>query len=854
MTVMTKCAILAAGTSLLAFAPAMAQSEPAVTAAVSDADDSNSIVVTARRREERLTDVPAAISVVTAETLAAKGITTPSQLTQAVPSLQQSSSGYGNATPHFLIRGQRQQLEFIQSDQSVGIYVDEIVVPRQQGLNAGLFDIANIQVLKGPQGTLFGKNQTGGAILFTSETPKSEFGGNLTAAVGNYDARRLEGALNIPITDSLQIRLAGQINRRDGYMHNVSDDRYYNDTHTDGWRVSVHYAPGQGVLENWLIVSGSKEKEIGALPKQLPQYLGLPGVGTSGLFTLFGNPQGDALYSGLIQKQARTFGRFETAGVSPYQLASGKNIDIDNFAVTNKTEWHINDNVTLRNIFGYRYLNSYQSANIAGVAGFNLIPGTTATTATAARLVSPLGPDGLPQLSGNIVCGPQSGYNCLTVGFYSMNYTKQRQVSEEVNLLGKLFDSKLDYIVGGYYFREHGVGITSNFVPISQAPRIGIAQNEPANESKAVFGQVTWHVLDSVSLTGGLRQTWDRRETNARNAISLKDYFPWSGDGIVNADGVNATCGLQNSPTTFLPNNTPTNPDNCLLSASAKFSKLTYSASVDWHLDKDTLLYFVTRRGYRSGGFNQSATLQSATNPTVLTPFRPETVTDYEVGLKGSWRLGGMRAELNVAAYRNNYNDIQRALTTLVGSRTVTANAATATIQGIEVEAKLEPTNWLELSGYYSYINAKFKKFIVPNNGLFRDVGDFTRSKFSGVPTDSGGATVRLHGDLPNDNGTLSASADYYGQTGYYLQDNNFDAITQTFIAAEYVPGYALLGANLSWQGVMGKSIDANFNIRNITNKRYITGGVDGSTSRIGTLAHFLGEPRMYTFTVSYHF
>ncbi|CAN5183400.1 TonB-dependent receptor [soil metagenome] len=847
-------ATLALGCSAFAYAvPAMAQ-QPAESSASASAEMDSAIVVTARRKEERLMDVPAAISVVSAETLMAKGISSPTQLTQAIPSLQQSSSGFGNSTPHFLIRGQRQQLEFMQSDQSVGVYVDEIVVPRQQGLNAGLFDIANVQVLKGPQGTLFGKNQTGGAILFTSQMPKSDFGGYGSVTIGDYNARKFEGAINIPITDSLQVRLAGQVNRRDGYIHNISDNRYYGDNHTDGWRASVHFAPANLPLENWLIVAGSQQNEIGAISKQFSETIGLPGVGTSGLFTLFGSPEGDRLYSAAIRSQAASFGKWESGGVGQYQLANGNNVQIKNFSVTNKTEINLSDTVTLRNIFGYRYLNSYQSANIGGVAGFLFQPGTTATNASAARLVAPVDANGVPQPMGNVVCGPQSGFNCVAVGFHSFNYIEQRQISEEVNLLGSVFDGKIDYILGGYYFREHGTQITSNFVPISHAPRIGIPQNEPVNQSTAVFGQLTWHPVSTVSVTGGLRQTWDKRVTNARTVTSLVSYFPWTG-GLIPADGVVATCGLQSSTTTFLPNNTASNPNNCRLSATANFQKLTYTASIDWHVTKDMLLYFVTRKGYRSGGFNQSATLQSAANPTVLTPFNPETVTDYEVGFKGNWRFdNGMRAGLNVAAYTNGYKDIQRALTTLVGSKSVTANAATATIKGIEVEARFEPTPWIEFTGYYSYIQPKFDAFIVPNNGLYRDTGDFTQSKFSGVSSDSGGATIRLHEDVPGDKGTLSASMDYYGQTGTYLQDNNFDARTQSYLVAEYVPGYWVLGANIGWQRVLGKPVDASFNIRNITNKRYITGGVDGSTSGIGTLSYYVGEPRMFTFNLTYRF
>lgn len=856
--------VLVAGCSLLALAtPAHAQdrAEPAQASAAGAASLDGAIVVTARRREERLMDVPAAVTVVNAETLKAKGITAPTDLIHAVPSLQQTSSGFGNSTPHFIIRGQRQYLEFIQSDQSVGVYVDEVVVPRQQGLNSGLFDMANVQVLKGPQGTLFGKNQTGGAILFTSQAPQPDFGGFISATAGNYDARRFEGAINIPLSDDLQVRLAGLMNRRDGYVHNVTDGRDYNDTHTNGWRVSVHYAPAGLPIENSLIVSGSSQEEIGAITKLPPSYIGKPGnatlgyfVGKSSLFTLFGNPAGDALTTAAIQSQARSYGKWESGGVSQYQLPNGNNVDIKTFSVTNKTELSLGDTTTLRNIFGYRYLNSYQSSNMGGTAGFLLTPGTTVATVNASRLVAPLDANGVPQPAGNIVCGPQSGFDCVVAGvFDSMNYTKVRQVSEELTLVGKAFDTRLDYILGAYYFREHGEGATSNFTPLSVGSRMGTAQNRPSNESKAVFGQVTLHVIDAIAVTAGLRQTWDRRKTDSRSVTIVPNYYPVQG-GLVPADGVLGTCSLVGDSGT-LPNNTPDNPDNCSFKGTAKFDQLTYTFSVDWHPTPDMLVYAATRKGYRSGGFNQSATVNTTAQPTVLTPFRPETVTDYEIGFKGNWRFaGGMGAGLNLALYRNNYDDIQRGLTSVAGNKLVTANAADATIQGLEVEARFEPTHWLELSGYYSYVDAKFKTFNVPNNGLFRDFGDFSKARFSGVPKHSGSATLTVHGDVPDDKGRWSASVDYYGQTGVYLQDNNYNASIQAYVPAQYMPAYWLLGLNVGWTNVMGRPFDASFNIRNLMKKQYYSGGVDASGSGIGTTAFFLGEPRLVTFNLTYHF
>ncbi len=650
----------------------------------------------------------------------------------------------------------------------------------------------------------------------------------------------------------MQLRFAGQINRRDGYIRNVTDGRDYNDIHTDGWRVSAHFAPAELPLENWLIVSGSRQKEIGAIAKQLPQYLGLPGVGTSGIYAAFGNANGfDAINAAAINAQARSYGKWEAGGIGQFQLPDGTNVDITNFSVSNKTEFGLSDNMTLRNIFGYRFVRSYQSSSV-GVAGYLLKPGTTGTNASAASLFVPI-PDPInapntPAPAGNIVCGPQSGVDCIVGGNWGLlNYTKQRQVSNELSILGNAFDGTLDYILGAYYFREYGDGVTSNYVPLSTPGGRRLAQNQPANQSHAIFGQVTWKPIPTVSVTGGLRNTWDRRETNSRTATPLMLVKDWR--GLILADGVNATCALTNDSGAL-----PNTPDGCLISAKTNFKKLTYTASIDWKPFPDTLLYVVTRKGYRSGGFNQSTTADTtATGFSVTTPFRPETVT--EIGFKGNWRWdNGMAAGLNVAAYRNKYADIQRAVSTIAGNRSVTINAADAVIKGLEIEARFEPTPWLELTGYYSLIDATFNRFDIPATGVYRDAGSYAGAKFSGVPTDSGGATITLHTELPNGMGRVAASMDYYGQTGTWLQDNNFNAITKTFILADYMAGYWLLGANLSWTNVMGKPVDLGFNIRNINNKQYLTAGVDGSTSGIGTVTHFIGEPQMYTVSLKYRF
>src|SRR3546814_700360 len=159
-----------------------------------------------------------------------------------------------------------------------------VVQNRPQGINSGLFDLESVQVLKGPQGTLFGRNTTGGAVLISPVTPTDEFEGYVTAGVGNYAARRLEGALNIPITETLAVRLAGSLVRRDGYTRSVTTGQKLDDQHKDSYRVSVRWTPTDNI-ENRLVATWFEADENGSAYKLLtvvPSVLG-PTINASNL-------------------------------------------------------------------------------------------------------------------------------------------------------------------------------------------------------------------------------------------------------------------------------------------------------------------------------------------------------------------------------------------------------------------------------------------------------------------------------------------------------------------------------------------------------------------------------------------
>src|SRR5690625_1385329 len=185
------------------------------------------VVVTARRREERLQDVPVSMTVLNQESMHNNNIVNAGDIATYTPSLQ-TNSRFGSDSTNFAIRGFSQELR---TTSSVGVYFAEVVAPRganttQTGDGAGpgdFFDLENVQILKGPQGTLFGRNTTGGAVVLTPKKPTDEFEGYIEGSVGNYDMHRVQGVVNIPITDNLRSRFGVDYQERDGYLKNISD-------------------------------------------------------------------------------------------------------------------------------------------------------------------------------------------------------------------------------------------------------------------------------------------------------------------------------------------------------------------------------------------------------------------------------------------------------------------------------------------------------------------------------------------------------------------------------------------------------------------------------------------------------
>ena len=210
---------------LLASAVFLTSALPGRAAAQNDTPEARPLIeevtVTARRREESNQRVPVAITSVTGEALENASIQRVEELRFVAPSLQISPTPFGNSVPGYTVRGQRQLEALATQDPSVVVYFADVPMMRPHGTNGAFFDIANVQVLKGPQGTLFGRNTTGGAVLINPKLPTSVFEGEISAGFGNYGAYDATGVINVPITDALAVRAAGQFRQSDGYTARI---------------------------------------------------------------------------------------------------------------------------------------------------------------------------------------------------------------------------------------------------------------------------------------------------------------------------------------------------------------------------------------------------------------------------------------------------------------------------------------------------------------------------------------------------------------------------------------------------------------------------------------------------------
>jgi iron complex outermembrane receptor protein len=627
--------------------PAAAQSADRTAGQVTSAEqpdaaavhDSGDIVVTARRRSEKLQDTPVAISAFSAELLQDRQILQTQDLERVTPSLQFKPAGQlsGNsASSVVFIRGVGQVDPTAAVDPGVGIYLDEVYLGRAVGGAIDFGDIDGVEVLRGPQGTLFGRNTIGGAILVRTRQPElGVLGGRARFRVGDDSLYEGFAALNIPLGDTLAARISGGFRKRHGYVIRAFDGRDLGNDNSRSLNAALKWVPSPD-FDLFVRADYSRRDEHGApfvfagineqapVPAIVSVAAGCPGATIPFAPITPGDPRFGAPNVPLIN-DTRCANDFQARG----DFVNGGTADV----MSNSKVWGVGAtaNIRLTDVASVKLISSYRETQSRGIRDADNTPFLIITT---------------------------------DVG------SKSTQLSQEVQL--QLNWHSVSAIVGGYYFNE--VTDERATVPLAfppSPPVIGsLLAGGPASrdlqisrlktDSVAGFAEVSVKPVDGLELTGGLRYTTDRKTFLG----TVMNLFP-------------STQPDPNPlPTLAIPEGGPLYIYHRPFTDS--FSKLTGSASAQYRWSPAISTYISYAKSFKSGGFNTRYNAAPAGN--VPLPFDAENVTSYEAGIKTNF--SGLR--LNLAVFQANYNDIQ--LIFRQGVVPLLFNAGKARIRGAEAE------------------------------------------------------------------------------------------------------------------------------------------------------------------------
>lgn len=657
-----------AAVSLIALTtPAWAQPAPAEPE-VQEQGGIADIVVTAQRRAQSVQDVPIAISAFSGEQLRAQGVSNTLQLGQYIPNLvAQNNTGIGSANAYYL-RGLGNTESIATFDPPVGTYVDDIYLSRQNANNLNLFDVERVEVLRGPQGTLFGRNTTGGAINVILRQPGDTFGGFGEVSYGRYDQKRIRASVDAPVAKGFYVKASGYWQDDDGYVKNTTTGQRLNDD--DGWggrlAVRAEFAPGVTLNASYahIVANGENTLNFECDPANPSDCKGR--FSTTGLRE---EPSGTPVYGVPISGEKANYGNGQRS-----------NTDL----LTSNLQVELADKTTLTFITGYVALSQQFALDFFDGRSSPSLTNLTAPNFTPAVRRLAVG------------------------GFDILNDGQHRQFSQEIKLNTELFDGRVNLVSGLYYLKETNRTDFADVLGLSNTSSLLLADRTLFNATKAyaAYAQADFKVTDEIQLTGGIRYTDERKD------FSIFDNRPVRG---VNAAGL-ATCGVNPAavPTGLCLNNANLiSPTGVVIPRKQQAKLWTPRFAINYRPSDDLLVFASATRGFKSGGWNARES-----SPVRLLPFGPEKVWSYEVGLKSD--LFDRRVRFNLTAFYLDVKDLQTisGFTNPDGTLAfLNRNFANYRNKGLEAELTVVPVDGLNL-----YANAGYQD---DNYRINRNAPDF---------------------------------------------------------------------------------------------------------------------------------
>jgi iron complex outermembrane receptor protein len=749
------------------------------------------VVVTAQRREQRLQDVGISVTALTADALTNLNISTATDIVRAVPSLKMNA--YSSSQVVFNVRGVAQNSYGDEQEPPVAVYQDDSYSSSINLASFPVFDLARVETLRGPQGTLFGRNATGGAIQFISHKPTKELDGYVAATFGSFNQQIYEGAISGPFSDNWQGRFAFISNQDDGYIKEIAagqQDRGANNHYA--LRGQIAWQPTEGTNANLILryLRADKERQAGLYSHEPA----CPNAQRQGEFT-------PATYACPFWGTAP--GAAGTGYQNPAIIPSRGG---DPWATEETSQSYVDRTIraaTLRidSSFGdgldFVSITDYQKANKFYIEGGDASP-------------------------------------VLGVVFYQGSDIKQ--ISEELRLSGTFGKNRM---VGGVYYMKVDGDYTGQFADPFYADVFGdpafayipvITANQHT-KSYAVFLQNEWQATDRVSLIAGLRYWRDKRDgayygDEPSNGIHIafdSTQVVGTSFGVPFPENV--------VPITLTP-----------ADANETFDDLTARLELDFRMTDNLLLFTSYNRGSKSGGFSFSTGTPFADAPAFGVPdgtdaqflngipFKPEVLNSFEAGFKST--IGGSTT-FNAGAFYYDYHDYQ-AFVQLGVNQTVINLPATA--YGLEAELNSQPVTGLLLQLGVSALSSNVKDIVLP------DSVTHVEHDLPQAPNFSGNALARY--EFPIGTGTASVQADF--------QYTDKFCFTVLCAPVEKEAGYTVTNARIGYAGSGGRWDIAAF-VNNAFDEEYRVYAFDSSLFA-GVVAGVYGKPRTWGVTASYRF
>jgi iron complex outermembrane receptor protein len=699
------------------------------------------VVTSARDRKESLQQAPVAVTALTSKQLQSAHVDTLKDIAAMTPNLQMFHQAATGDVATIYLRGFGAATNDPSVDPPVAVYVDGIYQPAVNGTLIDMFDVAQVEVMRGPQGTLLGKNATVGAVSITTKRPTGELDGEAELDLGTYDRLGVKGRIDFPIVkDILAAKLTFMDEKGGNYDKNlITGQRDMGGVNKRAVRLGLLYTPSSRL--SWYVTA-------------------------TGVFNR--DPQ-DATRNGSTTQAFPPFAPFVPYACSlygyctpdaPHTTRAGQTTpnNINSVLVSSTLDYKL-DPVTITAVNGF--------LDYSGVENHDI--------------------DGLPEV-------------IVQQDNLALDYTENTQeIRISSNKNGGLdLNGKLNWVVGAFFYeekfyQEFHLKALDLFCP---GGCLAYSGQRGKSESQAVYAHMIYNITDALNVSVGARHTWDEKS----HSYYLSIGAPYVAD----------------------------NP--------ASWSHTSYEAGAQYKLSDDKMVYVRFAQGYRGGGF-QGIPSSAATAGT----YQPETNNTYEIGMKTDWL--DKRLRVNADFFLGKYSNLQRTVyvptTGVTGFAALTKNAATAKVQGVELEVTVEPVPALTMTASAGYLDAKYSNYMadVVGDGVIRDLSGM---RFGFAPRFTGNFNVSYLFNLKQ-YGALTLSGDYNYRSSQYLYDVS--------IPSAYQPAYGLLNTSLRYDDPSGRYAVTVYG-KNILGKNYLA---DAAPISLETVL-VDGAPATWGITLNAHF